>query len=400
MQLSIGQQLHKDALHCMFAFLSLTELPAAMRSCRAWYEAVRTLPLRYDSLCVSGARFYQLLSSSSSTPLARHIVSCDMREKCTASDLARLVERMPRLRSLAHSICRSTDHPPLYSRQLRELKVDLAIESDYGTILVQMENLSFAAGLRSLTLTLPECVRHIGSFTLEPLESLLQLESLSLINPTYLAPEELVHIRRLPFLRTLSMDYFDDEQADMLLEERADCPSLQLHSFVDGDRLDLKRAKLLTRMATLQRVEPWAITPDALRLIAHGLPDLHTLAVWVSGVTPESGWAVVRDGLAACRQLTSLTLESTPQEELTALLLALPPSVRKLRILHCSDFLRSDAFFTCVAEGGLCQLQTLRVQLECNEEDEDNSAFMVPVIASWLTRQRACAPWIHTVISP
>jgi hypothetical protein len=27
MQLSIGQQLHKDALHCVLAFLSLTELP-------------------------------------------------------------------------------------------------------------------------------------------------------------------------------------------------------------------------------------------------------------------------------------------------------------------------------------------------------------------------------------
>jgi hypothetical protein len=196
------------------------------------------------------------------------------------------------------------------------------------------------------------------------------------------------------------MDYLDDNQADMLLEERADCPSLQSHSFVDGDRLDLKRAKLLTRMPTLQCLKPWAITPDALRLIAHGLPDLHTLAVWVSGVTPESGWAVVRDGLAACRQLTSLTLESTPQEELTALLLALPPSVRKLRILHCSAFLRSDAFFSCVAEGGLCQLQTLRVQLEFNKQDEDNSALMVPVMAAWLARQRACAPWINTVINP
>jgi hypothetical protein len=74
---SIGHRLHKDALHCVLAFLPLKGLPLVMRSCRAWAAAVRSLPLRDDSLSVSSRQLYQL-PLSASTPLARHIVTCDV----------------------------------------------------------------------------------------------------------------------------------------------------------------------------------------------------------------------------------------------------------------------------------------------------------------------------------
>jgi len=46
----MGPRLYKDALHCVFSFLSLADLERAMRLCRTWHSAVRllsyVLPLR------------------------------------------------------------------------------------------------------------------------------------------------------------------------------------------------------------------------------------------------------------------------------------------------------------------------------------------------------------------
>jgi hypothetical protein len=208
----------------------------------------------------------------------------------------------------------------------------------------------------------------------------------------------MLHIRRLPSLRTLSTDYLSDHQAETLVEEHADCPSLQLHTLEGIHQLRPETARLLVRISTLQRVEPWHIIPNALQLLAHGLPDLRMLSVsverdWVDGSLIYD-WPVVRNSVAACHQLTALALMATPLEELAALLLALPPSVRKLDILHSADFLHSDVFFTCVAEGGLRQLQQLEVLLDWSNDGEGNSAHM----AAWLTRQRVCAPWIQAAL--
>jgi O-acetylhomoserine/O-acetylserine sulfhydrylase-like pyridoxal-dependent enzyme len=100
---------------------------------------------------------------------------------------------------------------------------------------------------------------------------------------------------------------------------------------------------------------------------------------------------MVRDSLAACRQLTDLTLVSTPVEELASLLLALPPSLRKLDIRDCAGFLQSDAFFQCVADGGLRQLERLHVRLQRNEYDQQK-------VAAWLAQQRVCVPWINAAL--
>jgi hypothetical protein len=407
-RLSTGQQLHKDALHCVFTFLSLRGLPLVMRSCRAWYAAVRSLPLQDFSFHVSTRQLYRLPLSASS-PLARHIVKCDVSREYTAEDLAQFLACLPRLRSLSHQACYSTElQPQLYSGQLRQLKVDLAEISDDDTdeLIAQMEYLRSATGLRSLTLALRigYNVDDIASFSLEPLECLLQLESLTLDNGASLPPAKLVPLRRLPSLRTLSLGGWSSPQMLALVEDRTDCPPLQLHAFEGIYELNLETAQLLVRMPTLQRVEPDRITPDALQLLAHGLPDLRTLQI----NTPPRGWSpaghrttqvydwpTFRAGLAACHQLTDLALVEAPLEEIGALLLALPPSVFKLDINYCDGFLQSDAFFHCVTGGGLRQLHQLQVFLDRSRDDEGNSACM----AAWLERQRACAPWIKVVLN-
>jgi hypothetical protein len=130
-QLPIGQQLHKDALHSVLAYLSLTELPSAMRSCRAWYAAVRSLPLRNDPFPVQNAWQLRELTLSASSSLIRHIVKCDVLDPYTAAELAPFVACLPRLRSLTHWSCSSTElHPQLYSSHLRELMVNFVQQSN------------------------------------------------------------------------------------------------------------------------------------------------------------------------------------------------------------------------------------------------------------------------------
>jgi hypothetical protein len=403
-QSSSAPRLHKDALHCVLACLSLTELPSAMRSCRAWYAAVRSLPLQNVSLPISARQLYQL-PLSAFTPLARHIVTCDVRDAYTVEDLAQFLAFLPCLQSLSHWACLSSKpHPQLYSSQLRELNVDLYIEGrddggDGGTdaLLMQMENLRSVSGLRSLTLRLPFNVDGIEPFSLEPIECILALESLTLHNGYRLPTAQMVYIRRLPSLRALSLGGWSEWHVEALLEAQPGCPPLHLHFFggLDREYLDLKKAQLLVRLTTLQRVEPRSITADALQILAYGLPDLHTLTV---GIRPREvdgsliyDWPLVRASLTACRQLTALTLESTPLEDLAALFLALPPSLRKLDIRHCDGFLQSDAFFQCVSEGGFRKLERLQVRPPLNGFDQQQ-------VAAWQQRQLGCAPWIQAVI--
>jgi hypothetical protein len=307
---------------------------------------------------------------------------------------------MPRVRSLIHRVCCSTEpYPRLYPSQLRELNVGLKRKADdddeIDAIVAHMENLRSASGLRSLTLTLPQFRRyHLHQrVSLASLECMKELESLTLIHGTSLLPEQLVHIRRLPSLRTLSFGGLSRWQVEALLEDRPDCPPLQLHHLGGIDKLDLQGAQLLVRIPTLQRVESYRIMPDALQLLAHGLPDLHTLVVNVLDWSPDERLAAVRESVAVCHQLTALKLMWISMDDLAALRRALPPSLRKLDILYCPGFVQSDAFFQCVAEGGLRQLQQLHVSLAFDEDESDPA-----LNAAWLTRLDVCAPWITAVL--
>jgi hypothetical protein len=402
-QLSIGQQLHKDALHCVFAYFSLTALPFVMRSCRAWCAAVRSLPLQNVFFRMSRSAQLYLLPFSASTPLARHIVKCDVRRLCTAYDLAQLLNCLPNLTALTHWLCRSTEpHPRLYPGQLRELNLDLTKKDekeDVNALIAQMQNLSSAAGLRHLSLTLPYNTVDIESISLEPLECMKELASLSLLNDSFLPPAELRHVRRLQSLRTFSLDSLSERNMQILLQDLPGCPPLQLLAIEWNGWLNSKIAQLLVHMPTLQRVEPRSIAADALPLLAHGLPDLRTLTINLGprrvDRTMVYDWPLVRENLSACRRLTTLTLVATPVDELAALLLALPPSMRKLDIRDCVGFLQSDALFQCVAEGGLRQLERLHVRLQWHEHEQQKVAEW----PAWLVRLRACAPWINVVLN-
>jgi hypothetical protein len=401
-QFSPAHRLHKDALHCVLAYLSLEELPFAMRSCRAWYAAVHSMPPQNAFFCISVPRRRCQLLMSPSSPLIRHIVKCEIWNACSADDLALFLACLPRLQSLSHRACTLPEPcSQLYSSQLRELHVNLAREFYYDDALfAQMENLRSASGLRSLTLTLPDDVYDIESFSLEPIECMKELKSLTLLNGDVLSSKQLVPIRRLPSLRTLSFGGWFNGQVEALVEHREDCPQLKLHHFdrLDDVDFDLKETQLLVRMPTLQRVEPRYITPAALKLLADGLPDLHTLTVDIQPRDMDGSlicdWPLVRASLASCHQLTALTLESTPLEELCDLLLALPPSMRRIDLRYCDDFLNSESFFQCVSKGGLRHLEQFHFWLDLDVEDEDHNCNMYTDAERWYARQRACAPWI------
>jgi hypothetical protein len=115
---------------------------------------------------------------------------------------------MPRLQSLSHWACLSSKpHPQLYSTQLRQLKVDLTKSMDIGSdvLMAQMKCLSSATGLRCLTLTISDNVDGIETFSLEPIECMKELESLTVHGGCAVPTKQLVLIRRLPSLRTLSL---------------------------------------------------------------------------------------------------------------------------------------------------------------------------------------------------
>jgi hypothetical protein len=204
---------------------------------------------------------------------------------------------------------------------------------------------------------------------------------------------QLVHVRRLPSLRLLFLHICSQERLEVLVEEHADCPQMQLH-WLDAAHgyITLKQAQLLVRLPTLRWLEPNSITPDALQLLAHGLPDLHTLKIVLTprwGVAPRADdWQMVRDSLAACRQLTALRLGSTPLDELAALLLALPPSVRRIDLRYCDSVLRSDVIFQCLTKGGLRHVQQLRIQTW-----PPRDKYEAREVTEWKARMADCAPW-------
>jgi hypothetical protein len=428
-KLSIGQQLHKDALHCIFAYLSLPELPSAMGSCRVWYAAMRSLPLRNESFCFKDLCHLECLLLPPPSPLARHIIRLkllgDVCSCVTRTQLEELASRLPRLVSLVHSpfprmFQTERASGPSFYPSLRELELNLAprvysktVEHrDAAVCNNTLHDIGAAQhSLRSLRLTLP-CGGLAGLPLSQPadwlsfdsLESLQLLTHLTIINGYLLASKQLAPIRRMRSLRVLSLGGFMNHEMEMLVAEEPDCAPLQLQqldlTFTDveasGDFTRPRTAELLLRIPTLQYLESQSITAEALRILA-GLPDLHTLKLHVQPREVDGcqiyDWPTVCDGLASYCQLTNLTLEGPPLEELAALLLALPPSVRKLEI-HCAGFLLSDVFLHCVSEGGLRQLHQLRAGLDLDDDATCTSAFM----QASEKRLRACAPWIDAQI--
>jgi hypothetical protein len=156
---------------------------------------------------------------------------------------------------------------------------------------------------------------------------------------------------------------------------------------------DLERAQWLVRMTTLRKLEPRYVTPDALQLFARGLPDLRTLKLNLDTCwrVEADGYdcSLVRDSLAACRQLAALTRVWAPVEELLALLLALPPSVCLLTIHESDGLHRMAAILQCVSSGGLRHVHQLLVRLSWWDWYDARE------VAEWRTRMVDCAPWIN-----
>lgn len=93
-----AQRCHTDALHCIFAFLSLAELLPALQSCRQWLAAGIKEPPRRLRRSVESASIAMLAAS----PLGHHIADLTIRFQRTSMrlDELQLLRALPRLTGL------------------------------------------------------------------------------------------------------------------------------------------------------------------------------------------------------------------------------------------------------------------------------------------------------------
>ena len=95
LQPTVAQRCHTDALHCIFAFLSLKELLPALHSCRQWLAAGAKEPPRGLKLVIDPESFAALVSS----PL-RHHVGHLLTAASASLDQLRLLRTLSRLTAL------------------------------------------------------------------------------------------------------------------------------------------------------------------------------------------------------------------------------------------------------------------------------------------------------------
>ena len=93
---SIAQSCHTDALHCIFAFLSLADLLPVMQSCRSWNTAGSKEPPRGLKLSINPSCIAVLIDS----PLRRHVAQLTLDCACMQLDQLRPLRALPRLTAL------------------------------------------------------------------------------------------------------------------------------------------------------------------------------------------------------------------------------------------------------------------------------------------------------------
>ena len=99
MQSSIAGCCHTNALHCIFAFLSLADLLPALHSCRQWWAAGCQESLRELRICLKRPELILVMATS---PLRRHVADVALRhcKDDVSFTQLRLLGTLPRLTAL------------------------------------------------------------------------------------------------------------------------------------------------------------------------------------------------------------------------------------------------------------------------------------------------------------
>lgn len=209
---SIAQRCYQDALHEIYAFLSLRELLPAAHSCRAWYAAAGKEKGR--NLTCRRSR-YDFLRQLCSSPLRRHVVGVDYGCLLSPRHLQQLALHLPHLQALRASVNESALRPLVNSAaaclafvqsgfplHLRCLVLQMALSVE--TCQLVLNSLPTASALTRLKLNL--VMKWSRRLVLMPLLRLPLLAELSIsIDSAALTPCHLSVIKQMKTLRWLDL---------------------------------------------------------------------------------------------------------------------------------------------------------------------------------------------------
>lgn len=366
-------ELYRDALHCVYDFLSLKDLAVGPVLCsRGWLSAAISLRARQANVQLVHACLDALLD----TPLRRHVSSlaCPPLLPLLDPQLLRLRDRMPQLQSLDCAVevnATATGMPLAFPAQLQSLTVKLTASPpiaagcslEAGSALLERLLRDVAVSCPSLC-TLEVCVSvHLdlpeGGRVLFPpstLSPLLALRStLSSFQLAWCDPAEAVHRDRpmrlqwgqphIDVFRALlaltKLDARGSKWSEWELELLTADPAPPLLQAVDIRHaiLDSRAGSLLARLPALTELRSNFFVGD-LSFLSQML-QLRTVDLNCQMVDP----ALLTSALSCCSRITDLSLNcaAVTDEQLCALLPSLPLlsalSLQRMRVLTSLRFL-------------------------------------------------------------
>jgi hypothetical protein len=387
---SIAQRCYQDALHEIYAFLSLRELLPAAHSCRAWYAAAGKEKGR--GLTCRRSR-YDCLQQLCSSPLRRHVVGLDYGFLLSPRHLQQLAFHLPHLQSLRASVDESALRPLVNSAaacltfvqsgfplHLRCLVLQMALSVE--TCQLVLNSLPTAAALTKLKLNL--VMKWSRRLVLVPLLRLPLLAELSInIESAALTPCHLAVIKQIRALRWLDLHRGGWRRDARLLASLCRQPHALQQLQGIHLRATVVNAAMLAELAhlpSLCKLEPLCLLPCAYPLLPR-LSQLRVLRVRLNSDLAGAPLAAAATyptlaerstlcaSLSACRLLTELTVEACKDADLLASflpwLLQSTPALRCLRLETVS--VRSISFLGATPQLEELHLQECRPQLAAAE---------------------------------
>jgi hypothetical protein len=350
---SIAQRCYQDALHEMYAFLSLKELLPAAHSCRAWYAAAgkeKKRGLTWQQRIECNA-FQQLCIS----PLRRHVIGVDG-GFLSSRDLQQLALQLPHLQSLRVSLQESALQPLMSNVAARHTFMQCGFSAHLCCLVLQMTSsvevcqvvlntLPTAFALTHLKLSL--VMKWSRQLVLAPLLQLSRLTDLSLsIDSAAPTRAHLAIIKQIQSLRRLDLDRGRWRRNARLLASLCAPPHalMQLHE-IDLRHTVVNEAVLTecARLPSLGKLEPLCLLPCAFPLLPR-LSQLCVLSVRLNrglfngaAATPTYPTAAEQNALcvalAVCRQLSELSIKACNNADLLSSFL--PLLLRSTSALRC-----------------------------------------------------------------
>ena len=313
--LSVAHFCHTDALHCIFAFLALTDLLPALLSCRLWLAAGCKEPSRGLRVCLN---LPVSLASLTASPLRRHVAELSFARLLSLRlDQLESLRALPRLTALHATLDGADLETRLLSvdesRERRALLVRAALPTQLCTLTLDCQGAPLArqalidalpalAALHSLRLDVGTADLDLCPLVLLPrLGQMHTFDSVSLM--------QCAAVKRLAALTALQTGHGCWERA-VLLELLEPPHSLQrLQEIGLGSELtvDPPLMAALLRLPALIALDPGRVSPDCWAGLG-GFGQLRSLTVHWPGEFSAAQLSALGAALRALPLLTGLSV--------------------------------------------------------------------------------------------